>query len=91
MTTRVGINGFGRIGRLVVRGLAQHRALGRDIELVHVNDPNADAATMAHLVEFDSVHGRFGGPVNAWDSTLSIDGQEITCAVPPLGAITTPS
>ncbi len=43
MTIRVGINGFGRIGRLVVRGLAHRRSLGDDIELVQINDPRADA------------------------------------------------
>ena len=56
-TTRIGINGFGRIGRLVVRALRRHP----DLDLVHVNDPCADAATAAHLLEFDTVHGRFGG------------------------------
>ena len=52
---KIGINGFGRIGRLVFRAL-----WGRPgIELVHVNDPAGDAATAAHLLEFDSVHGRW--------------------------------
>ena len=55
MTTRIGINGFGRIGRLVVRALRQHP----ELELVHVNEPFADVATAAHLLEFDTVHGRF--------------------------------
>jgi glyceraldehyde 3-phosphate dehydrogenase len=52
---KIGINGFGRIGRLVFRAL-----WGRPgIELVHVNDPGGDAATAAHLLSFDSVHGRW--------------------------------
>ena len=52
---KIGINGFGRIGRLVFRAL-----WGRPgIELVHVNDPAGDAAAAAHLLEFDSVHGRW--------------------------------
>ena len=55
MTARIGINGFGRIGRLVVRALRQHP----ELELVHVNEPFADVATAAHLLEFDTVHGRF--------------------------------
>ena len=53
---KIGINGFGRIGRLVFRAL-----WGRPgIKLVHVNDPGGDAATAAHLLAFDSVHGRWG-------------------------------
>ncbi len=54
MTIKVGINGFGRIGRLVLRASLQWD----DIEFVHINDPAGDAATFAHLLEFDSVHGR---------------------------------
>lgn len=81
MTTRVGINGFGRIGRLVVRGLAHRRALGDDIELVHVNDPNADAETMAHLLDFDTVHGRYAGTVTRGsDGSFEVDGLEVTCS-----------
>ncbi len=58
---KLGINGFGRIGRLVFRAL-----WGRpDIELVHVNDPAGDAATAAHLLAFDSVHGRWQQTVQA--------------------------
>jgi glyceraldehyde 3-phosphate dehydrogenase len=78
MTTRIGINGFGRIGRLAVRGLAHRRALGDDIEIVHINDPNADATTAAHLIEFDTVHGRYGGEVSTDGSDIEIDGQHIT-------------
>ncbi len=58
MTTRVGINGFGRIGRNVLRAA---RAMGiEDIEFVAVNDLT-DSATLAHLLKYDSVHGRFSG------------------------------
>lgn len=78
MTLRVGINGFGRIGRLVVRGLAHRRALGDDIELVHVNDPHADAPTAAHLLEFDTVHGRFPGTVGVSGDVMHVDGQELS-------------
>ncbi len=81
MTTRVGINGFGRIGRLVVRGLAHRQSLGDDIELVHVNDPNADAETMAHLLDFDTVHGRYAGKVSRGaDGAFEVDGREVTCS-----------
>jgi len=56
---RIGINGFGRIGRLTYRAL---RGTGRDLDLVAVNDLT-DAATLAHLLRYDSVHGRFPGDV----------------------------
>lgn len=60
MTIKVGINGFGRIGRNILRALIES---GRDdIEVVAINDP-APLETIAHLFEFDSVHGRFGGQV----------------------------
>jgi glyceraldehyde 3-phosphate dehydrogenase len=72
-TVRVGINGFGRIGRLVVRALREHHGL----ELVHVNEPYADAATAAHLLEFDSVHGRYDGSVAVGDAQLEIDGAPV--------------
>lgn len=81
MTVRVGINGFGRIGRLVVRGLAHRRTLGDDIELVHVNDPRADAETLAHLLDFDTVHGRFTGTITRGsDASFGVDGREVTCS-----------
>jgi glyceraldehyde 3-phosphate dehydrogenase len=74
MTTRVGINGFGRIGRLVVRAL-HHRP---DLELAHINDLRADAATSAHLLEFDTVHGRFEAAISSGADTISLDGATIT-------------
>ena len=66
MTIRLGINGFGRMGRLALRvGWAQN-----DIEFVHINDPAGDAATLAHLLTFDSVHGR-------WQHDAGSDGEDI--------------
>ena len=65
MTTRVGINGFGRIGRAFTR-LALDRA---DLEVVAVNDVT-DAATLAHLLEYDSTYGRLGRPVTYGDGSL---------------------
>ena len=59
MPTRVAINGFGRIGRGVLRAAVER---GADIEIVAVNDV-ADAATLAHLLAYDSVYGRFPGAV----------------------------
>ena len=55
MTTRTGIKGFGRIGRLPLRGLWEHP----DLRCMQINDPAGDAATLAHLLIFDSVHGRW--------------------------------
>lgn len=73
---KVGINGFGRIGRLTLRA-----GFGNpNFEFVHINDPGCDAATMAHLLEFDSVHGRWDHKLASQGSTLSIDGREIHCS-----------
>jgi len=72
MTIRVGINGFGRIGRTFVRR-AHERA---DIEVVAVNDIT-DARTLAHLLEFDSTYGRMGAAVTHSDDSIIIDGAPI--------------
>ncbi len=71
MTTRIGINGFGRIGRCVVRALQ-----GRDVELVGINDL-CDPATLAHLLKHDSIHGRFGGRVGTAGDALTIDERRV--------------
>jgi glyceraldehyde 3-phosphate dehydrogenase len=68
----VGINGFGRIGRLVFRVMAERD----DFEVVAVNDL-ADAATLAYLLEYDSVHGRYPGRVDAEGESLIVDGAEV--------------
>ena len=72
MTTRVGINGFGRIGRTFTR-LALERA---DLEVVAVNDIT-DARTLAHLLAFDSTYGRLGRTVEHTNDGLIIDGRQI--------------
>jgi len=72
MAVRVGINGFGRIGRVVYR--CAHG--DPDIEVVAVNDLT-DAKTLAHLLKYDSTHGRFKGTVKAGDGALVVDGREI--------------
>jgi glyceraldehyde 3-phosphate dehydrogenase len=73
MTIRVGINGFGRMGRLTLRA-----AWGKfDIQFVQINDPAGDAVTLAHLLNFDSVHGRWEQEAVADGDTLVIDGQRI--------------
>jgi glyceraldehyde 3-phosphate dehydrogenase len=73
MATKVGINGFGRIGRNVLRWLVQG---GADLEVVAVNDI-ADAATLAHLLKYDSVHGRFPGEVTVRDGAIVVNGKTI--------------
>ena len=73
MATRVGINGFGRIGRNFFR--AQH-ALGSEIEIVAVNDLG-DAKTMAHLLRYDSVLGPFPGDVELGDGVIRAGGEEV--------------
>ncbi|MDM7954658.1 MAG: ArsJ-associated glyceraldehyde-3-phosphate dehydrogenase [Cyanobium sp. CZS 25K] len=70
---RIGINGFGRIGRLVFRALWGRPGL----EVVQVNDTAGDAATAAHLLEFDSVHGRWSRPVMAEGEGFSVDGRPV--------------
>lgn len=74
MTTRIGINGFGRIGRLVVRALRDHPSL----QLVHINEVKGGPTTAAHLLEFDSVHGRYPGTVQLDGDTLVIDDQRVS-------------
>ncbi len=73
MTVRVGINGFGRIGRNFFRAV---QASGADIEIVAANDLG-DLKTMAHLLKYDSVLGRLDGEVTVSDNGISVDGHEI--------------
>jgi glyceraldehyde 3-phosphate dehydrogenase len=71
--TRIGINGFGRMGRLTLRAAWQHD----DIEFVRINDPAGDAATLAHLLNFDSVHGRWCHEATAEDDAILIGDSRI--------------
>ncbi|HEX6982411.1 MAG TPA: type I glyceraldehyde-3-phosphate dehydrogenase [Balneolaceae bacterium] len=70
----IGINGFGRIGRLVARSIFAYH--GDEINIVGINDLT-DAKTLAHLFKHDSVHGRYEGDVSATESSITIDGMEI--------------
>ena len=70
--TRVAINGFGRIGRLTFKALLQKE----NIEVVAINDLT-DTATLAHLLKYDSVHGRFDGTVAATENGIVVNGTEI--------------
>ena len=73
MTTKVGINGFGRIGRNFFRALL---VSGADVEVVGINDLT-DTGTLAHLLKYDSVLGRIGIPVEAAEGAIVVDGHSI--------------
>jgi glyceraldehyde 3-phosphate dehydrogenase len=73
-TTRIGINGFGRIGRQTLKAILERHPDA--LEVVAVNDL-ADTATNAHLFRYDSTYGRFGGDVVAGEGTITVDGREI--------------
>ena len=73
MTVRVGINGFGRMGRLGLRAGWDNGAY----EITHVNEIAGDAACMAHLLEFDSVHGRRDRTLTGDGSALHVDGKPV--------------
>lgn len=72
MSIKIAINGFGRIGRIVYRIAHQHP----EIEVLAVNDLT-DAKTLAHLLKYDSTHGRFPGNVEAGDNALIVNGKEL--------------
>jgi glyceraldehyde 3-phosphate dehydrogenase len=72
MAVSVGINGFGRIGRMVMRASLSRN----DIDVVHINDLT-DTKTLAHLLKYDSVHGRLDADVKAKDGSIVVNGREI--------------
>jgi glyceraldehyde 3-phosphate dehydrogenase len=74
VAVKVGINGFGRIGRNLFRAAGES---GADIEIVAVNDLTDDD-TLAHLLKYDSILGRFPGEVSVGDGIITVDGREIT-------------
>lgn len=71
--TKIGINGFGRIGRLIFRAALDHRKAS----IVGINDPFVDAEYMAYMLKYDSIHGRFKGDAKAWENQLVVNGQAI--------------
>lgn len=73
MTTKVGINGFGRIGRLAFRRIAE---VSDDLEIVAINDLTSPAM-LAHLLKYDTAHGQFDAEVSATDNALIVNGKEI--------------
>ncbi|MGK0176630.1 MAG: glyceraldehyde 3-phosphate dehydrogenase, partial [Lentimonas sp.] len=77
MATRIGINGFGRIGRLVFRSIVEKGLLGKEIEVVAINDL-VPAENLAYLLKYDSTQGRFQGTVETkGDDILVVNGHEI--------------
>src|ERR1700691_4300236 len=86
MAVKVAINGFGRIGRLVFRAIAEQGLLGKDVEVVAVGDI-VPADNLAYLLKYDSTQGRFAGTVAseksaatvAEDDTLVVNGHKIKC------------
>jgi len=87
MAVKVGINGFGRIGRLVFNALIDRGYFGKDVEVVAVVDVNPDAKYFAYQLKYDSVHGRFAGELNTEksdpnleeDDILIVNGQKVKC------------
>lgn len=73
MSIKIGINGFGRMGRLTMRALFEQA----DVQIVRINDPAGDAATLAHLMNFDSVHGRWNHEATAEDNIMLVESQRI--------------
>jgi glyceraldehyde 3-phosphate dehydrogenase len=73
MSTKIAINGFGRIGRLVLRAIAKR---GADLDVVAVNDIT-DAATLAHLLKYDSIHGVWPGEVSHTEDSIVFEGKTI--------------
>ena len=72
MGVKIGINGFGRIGRVIMRAAQR---MGADVDFVAVNDLT-DAQTLAHLLKYDSVHGRFPGEVQVKDDVILVNGKK---------------
>jgi len=75
MTIKVGINGFGRMGRLSFRAAWDWP----ELEFIQINDPAGDAETLAHLVNFDSVHGHWHNEATSENDNIIIDGKAVAC------------
>ncbi|ABA89862.1 glyceraldehyde-3-phosphate dehydrogenase, type I [Syntrophotalea carbinolica DSM 2380] len=92
MATKVAINGYGRIGRLVLTAMHQQGLIGADLDIVALVDLKPDARYFAYRTLYDSVHGRFNGEVSTaksrpdleLDDTLIVNGDEVLCLVAPV-------
>ena len=80
MPIKLAINGFGRIGRLAFREIM---ARNSEIEVVGINDLTS-ASTLAHLLKYDSVHGKFKGEVAVEGNTLIVNGKQISIFAEPI-------
>lgn len=74
MVVKVGINGFGRIGRLVLRTSQDQK----DVQVVAINDPFINLEYMAYMLKYDTVHGRFKGTIEVKNGKLVVNGKEIS-------------
>jgi glyceraldehyde 3-phosphate dehydrogenase len=83
MTAKIGINGFGRIGRLVLRVAVGHS----EAKVVGINDPFIDAEYMEYMLKYDSVHGRFRGSAKANGNQLLVNGHAIDVYGAKLGRV----
>ena len=73
MSIKIGINGFGRIGRLVLRA-----GINRpDVEFVGINDPGMTPDYMAYMLRYDTIHGKFNGEIAYDDNSITVNGQKI--------------
>jgi glyceraldehyde 3-phosphate dehydrogenase len=79
MTTKVAINGFGRIGRMVFNAMVEQNLIGKEIDLVAVADVSTDANYFAYQIKYDSVHGKFKGDVKGEGDVLTVNGHKIKC------------
>ena len=77
MTIKIAINGFGRMGRLVLRAAFSNTEANPEFEFVLINEKSGTAEVAAHLLEFDSVHGRWDQQITHDDQSLSINGHKI--------------
>ncbi len=77
MATKVGINGFGRIGRLVMRAALTNP----QVEVVAINDPFIELDYMKYMLQYDSVHGRFQGTIEVQDNKLVVNGKPISVEI----------
>ncbi|KAI8847707.1 glyceraldehyde-3-phosphate dehydrogenase [Chytridium lagenaria] len=85
MVVKVGINGFGRIGRLVFRAALEK---ADQVQVLAINDPFIDLEYMVYLVKYDSTHGKFKGTVEIKDGKLVVNGQAVTYIVESTGVFT---
>ena len=78
MSIKIGINGFGRMGRLTMRALFNDDLTAKGVEICHINDPAGDAKTFAHLLNFDSVHGRWNYNAEERDGKILVNDSAIS-------------